>query len=84
MGQQFEIRIVGIGENGCDKVALAGERLFHRCKKLDCIDCRAQDFVQLLRQQGYQLGVSTVTHNYKTDREVVDDMLKNVRQSGAF
>jgi len=84
MGQQFEIRIVGIGKSGCDRVAVQGERLFHRCKRLDCIDCRTQDYVQLLRQQGYLLGVGTLTHSYATEREVVDDMLKNTRQKGAF
>lgn len=84
MGQQFEIRIVGMGPNGCDSRSLPGERLSHRCKKLDCVDCRALDFVQMLRQYGYLLGIATIVHHHGTTREVTDDMLKNERRSGVL
>jgi hypothetical protein len=104
MGQQFEIRIVGISRSrtrslpqasysgnaqlddcgACDRIAVEGERLFHRCKQLDCVDCLAQDFVQMLRQKGYLLGEAKITNSWGTERAVVDDMLKNVRERGAF
>lgn len=84
MGAQFEIRIVGIGLNGCDTKAVPGQSLYNRCKRLDCVDCLAQDFVQMLRQKGYRLGVAAFTHNFGTTEQVIDDVLKNERQSGTL
>ncbi len=78
---QFRIVIDAIGSNGC---ARQGEKLHSRCGKFTCPDCMAYDFVQQLKQKGVAVGVATLSHHPGTKVEVIDDLLKNERQSGDF
>lgn len=72
-------------EHGCDRKAMPGEKLFKRCRRLDCPDCLFLDFVQLLRQKGISVGEATFTHYAgAVTAEVVDDALTNTRKSGQF
>jgi hypothetical protein len=81
----FEVRISLTGKHGCDRAAKPGEKLYDRCKKLDCADCRTLDFVQQLRQYGgFTVGEATITHFAGSATEVVDDLLKNERVKGQF
>ena len=82
---QFRIVITALGGNhGCERTAKPGEPLFKRCSKFICADCLAYDFVQLLKQKGFEVGEATFTHHPGTKVEIVDDMLKNKRRSGSF
>ena len=81
---QFRIVITGYAPDGCDRVATPGAKLFSRCGKFQCPDCRTLDFVLQMRQQGHKLSEAKFIHAPDTDREVVDDMMENVRTSGQF
>lgn len=81
---QFEIKIIGIGGNGCDGRAVPGDKLHGRCGKFTCPDCLAFDFTQRLRQGGFTLAVGEFTRNPNTAVAVVDDLLTNTRKSGQF
>lgn len=48
----FKIEIVGVGGHGCDRVTVAGQKLYGRCGRFTCPDCLAFDFTQRLRQAG--------------------------------
>lgn len=81
----FAVHIRMSGKHGCDRLAKTGEKLYDRCKRLDCADCRFMDFVQMLRQYGgFTVGEATLTHFDGSNQEIVDDLLKNERQSGQF
>lgn len=81
----FKIEITLTGKHGCDRAAQPGEKLFDRCRRLDCADCRTLDFVQNLRQYGgFSVGAATITHHSGSSHEVVDDLLKNERVRGQF
>lgn len=84
---RFSITIVGIGNHGCDRHSIEGEKLRTRCNRLTCVDCMAFDFVQNLRMKGFRLGEATFTHHAgAVDPEdvIVDDLLANERKSGRF
>lgn len=84
---QFNISITGLGRHGCDRYSGEGEKIRTRCQRLSCVDCLAQDFVQLLRQKGFQIRDAEFTHHFgAVDPEmvVVDDLLDNVRVKGQF
>ncbi len=83
----FEIKIKASGGNGCDRKAAPGAKLYGRCKRLDCPDCLALDFVQMLRMKSYTVVQATFTHNVGAvdpALEIVDDLLTNTRQQGQF
>lgn len=83
----FNINITAVGGHGCEKNAKAGEPLYRRCGKFTCPDCIAYDLTQRLKQAGMLStpeASSKFTHWPGTDRQVVDDLLKNVRESGDF
>lgn len=84
----FNINITATGGHGCERKAKPGEKLHGRCKRLDCPDCLAHEFVQQLKQRG-MFGSSPhakaeFTHWPGQPVEVVDDMLTNERKSGTF
>lgn len=83
---QIRIEIFGISpDHGCDRRAKEGEKLYNRCKRLDCIDCRTYDFVQTLRQLGFSVGEANFIHYAgATTAEVVDDLRTNSRKKGQF
>lgn len=81
---QFNINITALGGHGCDRKAAPGEKLYSRCRRFDCPDCRAYDFLQTLQQMGVVVGEATYTHLPGTNVEVVDDLLKNKRIRGQF
>lgn len=82
---QFLITIKAIGANGCDRRSQPGEKLHHRCKRLDCPDCLAYDFVQQLRLKGMVPAEAEITHNPgRVGGEVTDDLLTNTRKNGSF
>lgn len=81
----FEVRIKLTGKHGCDASSQPGERLYHRCRRLDCADCRVLDFIQNLRQYGgFSIGEATLTHFAGSEQEIVDDLLTNTRIKGQF
>lgn len=80
----FNITIKAVGAHGCDRGTKPGEKLYGRCMRLNCPDCRTYDFIQLLRQMGYTVGEATLTHFPGSKVEVVDDLVKNERLSGQF
>lgn len=81
----FKIEIRAVGFSGCAPKVPPGGRLFDRCKRLDCPDCLALDFVQMLQQKGISVGEATFTHHHgAVTAEVVDDLLTNTRRSGRF
>lgn len=79
---QFKVEIIANGGHGCDRRAKPGEKLYARCVRLDCPDCLANDFAQMLRQKGNALVVATFTQWPGTEHEVVDDLITNTRKSG--
>lgn len=84
---QFAIRISGSGVHGCDRKAAPGDKLFSRCRRLDCVDCLTLDFVQNLRQKGFVLSNAEFVHHAgAVDKDVVitDNLLSNTRQNGKF
>lgn len=83
----FRIEIKASGGNGCDRRAGPGDKLYARCKRLDCVDCLTQDFVQMLRQKSFTVIEATFTHNAGAvvpGVEVVDNVLTNTRLAGQF
>lgn len=81
----FRIEIKASGGHGCDRKAGPGDNLYARCARMDCPDCLAYDFVNLLRQKGFNVGEATFTHFAgAVTAEVVDDMMKNRRVRGKF
>lgn len=81
---QFRIVISAIGNHGCERAARPGDKLHRRCGKLSCPDCFIYDFVQQLKMRGIVVGEATFTHWPGTKIEVVDDLVRNERQSGQF
>lgn len=84
---QFSIVINGVGNHGCDRHSVEGEKLRTRCNRLTCVDCLTFDFVQSLRQKGFRLGDAEFTHHagaVDPANVVVDDLLGNTRKSGRF
>ena len=84
---KFNITIVGVGNHGCDRHSIEGEKLRTRCNRLTCVDCLTYDFVQNLRQKGFRIGIADFTHHVgAVDQSmvVVDDLLDNTRKSGQF
>jgi hypothetical protein len=79
---QFNINITANGGHGCERRARPGERLYARCQKLDCPDCLAYDFAQMLRQKGFVLVNATFVHWPGTEQEVTDDLITNSRKAG--
>jgi len=72
---QFNITITAVGPHGCDRKAKAGDKLYGRCQKMNCPDCLAYDFVQMLRQKGMQIDKAEFRHWPGSSSEVVDDLL---------
>jgi hypothetical protein len=87
MAGQFNITITGMGNHGCDRHSLEGEKLRTRCNRLTCVDCLTFDFVQSLRQKGFRLSDAEFTHHagaVDPAQIVVDDLLLNQRKHGQF
>ena len=80
----FNINITAVGGHGCDRTTKTGEKLYGRCGKFGCPDCMAHDFVQQLRQRGNNVESAVLTHWPGQSSQVVDDLLTNTRQEGAF
>lgn len=83
----FNINITGVGGHGCERTAKAGEPLFRRCGRFTCPDCMAYEFVQQLKQRGmlqHPEASAKFTHWPSTPSQVIDDMVKNERESGSF
>ena len=84
---QFNINVTAIGGHGCERRAKEGDQLYGRCQRLTCPDCLAYDFVQLLRQKGFQVESAIFTHWPNTPQEVIDDIAANAggrRLKGQF
>lgn len=83
----FNINITGTGGHGCERKAVAGEKLHGRCGRFNCPDCMAYEFVQQLKQRGmlqFPHNSATFTHWPGQPSSVIDDMLKNERVLGQF
>jgi len=84
---QFNISITAQGGHGCERKAKEGGELYGRCKRLDCPDCLAYDFVQELKLKGMNVESAIFTHWPGSPHEVVDDMNRSgggVRTKGHF
>lgn len=83
----FNINITAVGGHGCERSARPGGKLYGRCGRFTCPDCMAYEFVQRLRQAGMlntPEAAATFTHWPGTPAQVVDNILTNERQEGAF
>lgn len=84
----FNINITATGGHGCDRKAKEGEKLYARCRRMDCPDCLAHEFVEQLKHRGMfgssPAAKAELTHWPGQQGQVVDDMLTNTRKSGQF
>lgn len=81
---QFNISITAVGGHGCERRAVAGQKLWARCGRFGCPDCMAYDFVQQMKQKGHIVERAVFTHWPGEPSEVVDDLLTNERTKGSF
>lgn len=89
----FRITVEGVGGHGCDRLAkptVLGEPGAHvnRCRRMDCPDCRAIDFVDTLKRSGCSVSVAKLEHwpvpgaagtTRTEDPGPVDDLLSGMR-----
>jgi hypothetical protein len=84
-----KIEITATGNHGCDRDAQPGDTLT-RCTSPGCIDCRALDFVDQLKDGGASFDTAngegaTLTHwPDMGDGAIVDDLLEGKRRKNAF
>lgn len=48
----YKIEILAVGGHGCERKAKQGDKLHARCRRMDCPDCVAYEFIQTLRAKG--------------------------------
>lgn len=94
----FRLEINAVGGHGCARttrdeptdnafLAAFGKtaiRRFFGCNNMYCPDCKFREFVRELKRLGVDVKSATETHWPGEPSEVVDDVLNQVRISGAF
>lgn len=78
----FRIVVNAAGGHGCDRDIKDGG-LVYGCGRMSCPDCRAREFVEVLKRHGVDVKSAELTHWPGEPSEVVDDLLTK-RRKGSF
>lgn len=79
---QYKVEVVAVGGHGCQREVKDGGEVYG-CRRMDCPDCIAREFVEELKRRGNSVESATLTHWPGQSGQVQDDLLTKKR-TGSF
>lgn len=76
---QYRIEITAVGGHGCEKRERGDADRVYGCRRMNCPDCRAREFVALLKHMGQQIQSAIIVHWPDRPGTVADDLLSGER-----
>lgn len=74
----YRIEITAVGGHGCQREHGDGDKV-HGCRRMNCTDCRAREFVELLKHMGQRVQSAILVHWPERPGTVADDLLTGER-----
>ncbi len=74
----YRIEINAVGGHGCSREVKNGGKVWG-CRRMDCPDCQAREFVARLQRSNNTVKSATLTHWPGQASEVNDNLLTGIR-----
>lgn len=77
---EYTILIKAMGRHGCRREVPSGGVVIEGCGRMDCPDCQARHFINILRTTGALIIMGEMTHWPGSQHAVTDNLKTGVRR----